>query len=664
MRTDSIGFFWEDLPPVKPPKKEKVKNIPPDPTWLLPTYLPHLDLARAWVPELMTREEVIEAVRVGHKFVFDIESYPNYFLLLMRPVGSQKVLIFEEYEYDGFEYSFNREKLQWVLERITVIGFNALHYDIPIATLACRGYRAEALHEASNMLIQQKMRPYEILRAFKTKKLKIDCIDIIELTKLAPSLKVVSARIGCEMIMDLPFVPGTQLNWDQVTIVRWYCRNDVSNTELIFHYHKPRLQLREDFGKQYAVDLRSKSDAQIAEVIFVKKVKDLYGGKIKYPEIREGHTFFYRPPAYIKFHTEYFQNVLRTVASSEFEIDGGGVVSKPPAIFKMNIEVSGNKYQFGKGGLHTKEKSICHVADDIYELMDIDVVSFYPFLMMSFDIYPEGVGPEFKKLLRAIVNQRIDAKRNKHVVTAEGLKIVVNGSFGKTLEPNSILYQPELGIQTTLTGQLLLLMLIERYELCGFSVLSANTDGIVLKIDRARSSLADAIRKEWEVETGLEMEKTNYSAIYSRDVNNYIAFKPGESPKRKGVFGKIGSDSYPPNQISSEAAIAFLTENIPVEKTVFDCKDFTKFITLRGAQGGAVKDGEYLGKVVRWYYSKEISGDIIYAKNGNKVPRSDGARPIQLLPKAFPNDLDHNWYITEAYSMLQGFGLNVSPSHI
>ena len=33
---------------------------------------------------------------------------------------------------------------------------------------------------------------------------------------------------------------------------------------------------------------------------------------------------------------------------------------------------------------------------------------------------------------------------------------------------------------------------------------------------------------------------------------------------------------------------------------------------------------DYLGKAIRWYYGKDVSGEIVYAKNGNKVPRSEG----------------------------------------
>ena len=45
--------------------------------------------------------------------------------------------------------------------------------------------------------------------------------------------------------------------------------------------------------------------------------------------------------------------------------------------------------------------------------------------------------------------------------TSDTLKICVNGSFGKLGSKFSFLYAPELLIQTTMTGQLALLMLIE-----------------------------------------------------------------------------------------------------------------------------------------------------------------------------------------------------------
>ena len=54
-------------------------------------------------------------------------------------------------------------------------------------------------------------------------------------------------------------------------------------------------------------------------------------------------------------------------------------------------------------------------------------------------------------------------------------EVVVNGTFGKLGNMFSIIYSPDLLFQVTLTGQLTLLLLIERLELAGVRVVSANT---------------------------------------------------------------------------------------------------------------------------------------------------------------------------------------------
>ena len=69
------------------------------------------------------------------------------------------------------------------------------------------------------------------------------------------------------------------------------------------------------------------------------------------------------------------------------------------------------------------------------------------------------------------------------------------------------------------------------------------------------------------------------------------------------------------------------------------------------------KNIEYLGKAIRWYYSNSIGGEIVYALSGNKVPNSEGARPLMLLPDELPTDIDYDFYIQEAEKMLRLAGL-------
>ena len=106
---------------------------------------------------------------------------------------------------------------------------------------------------------------------------------------------------------------------------------------------------------------------------------------------------------------------------------------------------------------------------------------------------------------------------------SDGLKIVLNGTFGKLFSKWSILFAPELGIRTTITGQLALLMLIEMMECSGIRVVSANTDGIVLLIPEGMDGIKAQVVQWWEKRTGMEMESTLYRSLHSRDVNNYVA---------------------------------------------------------------------------------------------------------------------------------------------
>ena len=70
-----------------------------------------------------------------------------------------------------------------------------------------------------------------------------------------------------------------------------------------------------------------------------------------------------------------------------------------------------------------------------------------------------------------------------------------------------------------------------------------------------------------------------------------------------------------------------------------------------------VGGGTYLGKVVRWYHSTD-GGTVHYVSNGNKVPQTDGAKPLMTMPADFtvPEDLDYERYIDEAFEMVKAVG--------
>ena len=110
----------------------------------------------------------------------------------------------------------------------------------------------------------------------------------------------------------------------------------------------------------------------------------------------------------------------------------------------------------------------------------------------------------------------------------------------------------------------------------------------------------------------------------------------------------------PVNTICVEAVTELISKGTPVEETINNCKDITKFVACRNVKGGAEYNGVYLGKIIRMYMSK-TPGTINYIMSGNKVPDSEGAKPLMDL-SGLPEDVNYAWYIEKAISILYKIG--------
>lgn len=665
MRRDALGLFWDDIPvvKVKSEKAAKPKRTPPPRTWESADYLPNLAEAREFKVDLYTDLELMAAAQNRERLVLDIECYPNYFLIGFKGTQTGKVVYFEQ-DDQPCGFTLNIAKLNWILQSFCVITFNGTWYDLPMAALALAGKDCATLKQASDKIIVEEVRASDLLKSHKVKKLAINHIDLIEVAPGAASLKTYSGRMHARRMQDLPFHPNTVLSDDQIAVLRWYWVNDLDNTILLNKTLLEQIQLREALSTEYNIDLRSKSDAQIAEAVISEEVSGYNGTRCTRPTIDIGTAYKYQVPHFLQYQSPLMRWVLEQVRSATFVVDESGSVGLPEELKALKIQIADATYRMGIGGLHSSEKKTAHIASANVILEDRDVTSYYPFIILNQGLYPKHLGTNFLRVYRSLVERRLAAKKAGHTTNANSLKIVINGSFGKLGSKYSVLYSPDLLIQVTLTGQLSLLMLIERLELAGIPVVSANTDGIVMKCPVQLVPLKDSIVKQWEQDTGFETESTNYAALYSRDVNNYIAVKSKGGTKTKGVFATENLQKNPKAQICVDAIAKLLTDGVPVEKTILACKDASKFVMVQKVAGGAVKAQEvdgvttynYIGSTVRWYYATGVTGEIIYAKNGHTVSRTDGAKPLMTLPDALPADIDFDWYFKEADKILHEIG--------
>jgi hypothetical protein len=694
VRNDAVGFFWDDTPPPKV-VKEKILRTPPEPTWLADDYLPGLEEALRFPVHIMTDAELAEAKVRGDELVYDTECYGDYWLALFTSLTTGHVTYVECVDSNPLDRD-GVVRLQWLLHNFRTSGFNSLDYDNVMCALALAGMHTEQLKLASDELIVQKLRPADVLKSRKVKKLKLNHIDIIEVAPLDASLKTYAGRLHAPKLQDLPFPPHIMLGPLRRAIVRWYCYNDTVSTAFVRNHQQEHIDLRVQLSNQHGVDLRSKSDAQLGEVIIAKELQKLTGERPKPPGPLSavGQRFFYKPPDYIEFQSPDLKIMLAEMCAAEIEVGPSGHCIAPKAIREQKVMIGGKPYTVGMGGLHSKEKRQAVVADKDTRVIDRDVTGYYPNLILKNGFFPPHLGRLAQVTYQSIVDRRTNAKPQLKameykgqtdtpayaMLNAEvgGLKIACNGAmFGKTSDPWSILYAPEQMVQITITGQLSLLMAIEALELSGIPVVSANTDGIVVACPRDKYDHMCAVFAGWEQVTSLETEETEYSALYAANVNNYIAVTLDGKTKTKGWYCERGSaqnsvlSKNPDTLVCSEAVQAFLAKGTPLEQSIRSCRDIRKFVSVRLVRGGGVKlwgeerPPEYLGKTVRWYYGQDVPGEIVYATSGNKVPRSEGAIPCMDLPRHIPNDLDYDWYIAKAETMLCNIGAaSESPLHL
>lgn len=626
--------------------------------------------------------------------VFDTECYRDYWLCKFDTGEVFQLTPDSPLDIDG---------LRRTLSRYTLVSFNGINYDMPIVSLALQGHDNATLKAASDAIIVGNKRPWEITRDLLE---WCDHIDMIEVAPGQASLKMYGAKMHSRKLQDLPIKPDASIAWHDRVSLRDYCDNDLRTTRELYDTFQAQLKLRQEMSDEYGVDLRSKSDAQISEAV----MKQLLPFKVERPYIAPGTQFKYQPPEWMRFQHLPLRQLLDRNA---FTVSVSGSVDMPDELANTLIRIGSSAYKMGIGGLHSTESQIVHVSDDQYELTDHDVRGFYPSIMIALNICPPQIGAQFMHIFRGWkVGRDIDkAKaedvslpkeaRAKHKKNANSKKTLTNGTFGKLWSMWSIYYYPQGGIQVTITGQLALLMLIEMLELHGISVISANTDGIVLRTRRDMGWLRDQVVTWWESATGFETERTDYKTLASRDVNSYVAVKPDGTVKLKGAYAppEPGASGWPnpTGQVCVDAVVAYLAHGTPLRDTVNACQDVRQFVYVRQVKGGGsylptavppksttltamrafgavgvsnddlrasyaalrertLAQAQYLGKAVRWYYATGSMGCII-TPAGGLVARTEGGVPLMELPDALPDDLDHEWYVREAMSLLADMGV-------
>lgn len=584
---------------------------------------------------------------------FDIEILPNYALFSFMDEDGN----IDNIEIKG-KHSFlspcQHKELVQLLRSGTIITFNGIKYDFPITSGALASLDCKDLYEMSQRIIVDKV-PYWKLYIGRIKELtQVEHIDIMEpMPGVRVGLKLYGARMGSKKLLD------SVINWDkpvskkQMKEIKKYCSNDLILTWDAYRNIEPAIKLRETMSKEYGINLRSKSDPQIAETVILNSLSD-----VNKPLIPKSVT--YTAPKYIMFKSKELNLILYNMNDTEFEInqDNGSPVT-PLWLKNCIVRLGETKFKIGIGGIHAEIEQLSLVPADDEMLIDIDVASMYPNIIVQNKMYTKHLGKNFLDVYSDILKRRTVAKDSGDKHTSDSLKLFSNGVFGKLGSKYSKLYAPDMLLNVTLTGQLTMLMLIEMLELVDISVAVSNTDSLSFICKKKEFKKVKKLVTKLEKKSGLTFDYEYPLEQHYRDINNYISKYDGYV-KAKGAYKETDLMKNPQVPICYTAIREYINTGTPIKTTIDNCKDIVQFCSATQVTGGATYKGEFIGKVVRWYYSKD--GVAMYRFKPNKqgthgkVPLTDGCKPMMDLINHLPDDINYDWYYDYAIQQYNKLG--------
>lgn len=370
-----------------------------------------------------------------------------------------------------------------------------------------------------------------------------------------------------------------------------YNDNDVYIVAELIRMNQEEVLLRYRISEEYKVDVYSASRSTIADKVIVKLYSKFTGlhpkAFIDTKTIRRKIVVSEILSDKIAFSTPELNDILSDIRSLTLRGEKGE--------FDREFTFMGTSYTIATGGLHSNEIPAVYVENSDSIIVDRDVASYYPNMIRSLKVCQKHLIPKaWFRIADTIVDERLEHKhlakdksldsieRDKHATAAACLKIVANaGIFGKMGSEKFFLCDKKAMYQVTINGQLFLLMLIEKLELAGIHVISANTDGIVTIVPRELEQTADDICHWWEKHLGLELEFTYYTKYVTEGVNSYLTVKRGGSSKFKGrmnpkMFLEDLSKGYN-SPIVAKCVTEYFINGTPVMETLRNAKSILDF---------------------------------------------------------------------------------------
>lgn len=594
--------------------------------------------------------------------ISDIETLKECAMFGFYDFENDKWHIFEISKFQNDLYAFVKfySKTNW--DR--VVWYNGIDFDTQVIEFILKNYEkwfdldgleiAKVIYNQAQKVIDDKN--YGVFNQYRVESMEIKPIDVYTILGLdnearRSSLKKCAFQLD-EEVEEMPIHHNAEnLTKEDLDLVRDYMKNDIlvtykifnitlGNTDHPLYKGNNQLELRMDIEEEFGIDCLNYSDIKIGDELLKvnyakeinKEVKDLPKKGFFRKEIRLKHCI----PKYVSFQTDQLKELLNGTRKK---------IVKQQEKHELEFVFKGTSYTIGLGGGHSDNTSEIWESDDEHQLIDLDVGSLYPAIIVNNNYYPYHLGKELLSVYKKLYLKRIDlkplAKKDKKIAGIVGaIKLILNSAYGKMGSMDSWMYDKQVQVSVCLTGQFALLMLIESLELEGIHVFSFNTDGITLKLHKDKTERFKEICEDWENKTNFILERVDYKKIYYSTVNDYIAITNDGKVKTKGDF--ISDFELWKNKSNRVVALAlqdYFVNGTDPKQFISNHKNIFDFCIMSRATGDLHLELQNdkneiikLKKLVRYYYSKKSNWQLFKRGIGST------GKPMNVN-QAAPNEL-------------------------
>ena len=640
-------------------------------------------------------------------YVYDIEVFQNIFHCSVKNTETNDIYKFEiserknqlrelvkffkqvdKYITWGDYYTTNIN----IPANVIFCGYNNLHYDNPIINYIIE-YEDKLMQynipticsSIFNLSKTITTSSEDNIDAWKHWKYQIwfDTFDILTMlysNKLRVGLKEIQVTMQYPNVQEFVCDWTKPLPLEDFDSMIDYNINDIESTSELLNRCKKDVDLRIAIEDEYGVRVLSKDGVNIGMKILTQKYLEKTG--LTWQDIKDLRSPMSVIPLkdvilpFIKYDSPILQRVLDDMKKQ--------IVSPGRKGYENKFVFNNLRYSVGVGGIHSVNSPEIIIPRDDEMLIDIDVASLYPSMLIEYEFYPKHLGKEFLEVYKQIKDERIEAKHNGDKVKNETLKLALNGLSGNLQNEHNFCYSPFAVMQIRINGQLLLLMLAEKLTQIGCRIVQANTDGLFVLLKKDAYSKVNSICREWEQLTKLTLEEDRFKAMYQYAINDYFAITEDNKVKEKGMFitaVKLGKGLTP--KIIPKAIISFFKDGIPVEDTIKNCTDIRDF--LMSEKTGKQWHVEYMneeqqrtnrfyastngGYLWKWKDTGHKEGEIItytepyvgehkYKASARQYQNMLTASGVTLLNKFDDKPIEerkinYRYYIMEAYKIIR-----------